>query len=143
VDPAGDAAADVLPEPQLVRGSETILLVEDEATVRSFARRTLEGLGYRVLAAGDGRQALAAVSGHPGRIDVLMTDVMMPGMQGTELAERLASLRPGIRVLFASGFSGNTAFGPRKLPPDMAYLPKPYSSDSLARAVRTLLDGRS
>jgi two-component system cell cycle sensor histidine kinase/response regulator CckA len=128
-------------EPAVIGGSETILLVEDESSIRSFARRSLEAHGYRVLEAENGEVALEVARAEGSRIDLLVTDVIMPGMQGTMLADQLTRLQPGLRVLFASGYSGNTAFAQRVLPAGTPYLSKPYSSAALAVAVRGVLDG--
>jgi two-component system cell cycle sensor histidine kinase/response regulator CckA len=126
-------------EGPLPRGGETILVVEDEDAVRDFAVRTLAGLGYRILEAADPRTALAIAATHAGPIDLLLTDVTMPGLQGYELAEQLAATRPGLRVLYVSGFSENALAG-RGPGPEAAFLGKPFSGDALARAVRRALD---
>jgi CheY-like chemotaxis protein len=121
-------------------GSETILLVEDEATVRRFAARTLEALGYRVLEAPGPAEALAVAAAFGERIDLLVTDVTMPGLQGHQLAARLAADRPGLRVLYISGFTENGVAGRSGFGPGAAFLGKPFSSQALARAVRRALD---
>jgi signal transduction histidine kinase/ActR/RegA family two-component response regulator len=121
-------------------GTETILLVEDDAAVRAYARRALRAHGYTVAEAANGAQALALATQPGARIDLLMTDVAMPAMNGPELAERLRSERPGLRVLYVSGFAEDH-FGRSAIPAeDVAFLPKPFSADGLARAVRQVLD---
>ena len=119
-------------------GSEIVLLVEDDPAVRRFARRCLTELGYAVVEANTGHEALAlAADGR--RIDLLVSDVAMPGMQGSELRRRLRELRPGLRTLFVSGFA-QRAVMPAEQDPGLGYLAKPYSLESLARAVRAMLD---
>jgi PAS domain S-box-containing protein len=135
----GDAAAtspdlaDIVPA-----GPETILFVEDEPAVRAFGRRCLMGLGYTVLEASGASDALALAGAHPGSVDLLLTDVRMPGLQGPQLAERVRELRPGIRVLYCSGLGEGTAdLGDAG---GKGFLQKPYTRESLARAVRDSLD---
>ncbi len=115
---------------------ETVLLVEDDEGIRLLARLALEPHGYTVLAAADGNQALEIGRHHLGPIHVLVTDIQVPGMRGPELAKRLASLRPGLKVLFMSGGDA----GHENLPPKAALLDKPFAIESLARRVRQLLD---
>ncbi len=121
-------------------GNETILLVEDDDAVRTFATRALSSLGYAILAAGDGPSAIDLIEGRD--VDLLVSDVVMPGMSGRELAERLQAARPGLPVLFVSGFAENHFGRSGILPEDAGFLPKPFSTDALARAVRRILDGR-
>jgi two-component system cell cycle sensor histidine kinase/response regulator CckA len=126
-----------------VAGSETVLLVEDDPAVRSFARRCLLKLGYKVIEARTGAEALALVAdGRP--IDLLLTDVAMPGLQGSELRRRLRELRPGLRTLFVSGFAQEKVLSDADDADraDLAYLAKPYTLEALARAVRAVLEGR-
>jgi two-component system cell cycle sensor histidine kinase/response regulator CckA len=119
---------------------ETILLVEDEPPVRRLARRTLHKNGFTVLEAGNGREALAVVEEHGGMVHLLVTDVMMPEMGGRELAERLITVYPGLRVLFVSGYTedGDVRQGGRD---GWHFLAKPFTQASLARKVREVLDG--
>jgi PAS domain S-box-containing protein len=132
------AAAPIPSEP--LRGSETILLVEDEVAVRSLACQVLEQNGYVVLEATNGGEALVFAEQHPGRIALLITDVVMPGMSGPDVAERLAALRPEIRVLYMSGYTDNAIGAGGVLEAGMAYLPKPFSPDALLLKVRGILD---
>jgi CheY-like chemotaxis protein len=133
-EPAAAARSDVNP-----RGEGTILLAEDDEAVRAIARETLERAGYRVLAAPDGSAALAMASAHDGTIDLLLTDVIMPGMNGRELAATLTRRRPGIRVLFASGYTDNVLEGQDALAPGVTLLDKPFTPADLAAKVRDVL----
>jgi two-component system cell cycle sensor histidine kinase/response regulator CckA len=122
------------------RGAETILVAEDEAELRALMRRALERQGYHVLQAGDGAEALDVAANHDGPIHLLVTDVVMPRLSGKELAVRLLERRPGIRVLFISGYSDEAIERHGVLTPDSVYLEKPVSPDALSRTVRELLD---
>ena len=124
-------------------GTETILLVEDEPAVRSFARRTLEEQGYIVLEAASGAGALSIVASHAGPIALLVTDVVMPGLQGYQLAEQLAAGRPELRVLYLSGFTENSMIHHGVPDNGVAFLAKPFSTDALGEAVRRVLDGQA
>ncbi len=127
--PAGPAA-----------GAETVLLVEDDEIVRALAREALERAGYTVLEARDGREALAIAERHRGPIHLLLTDVVMPGMSGPEVAGRLTAARAGLKVLFMSGYTDN-AIGQRGvLDPGTALLPKPFTPAQLTRKLREVLD---
>ncbi len=123
------------------RGDETVLLVEDAAPVRALARRSLEAHGYTVLDATDGHTALEISARFAGAIDILVTDVVMPGMSGRELAQRLAPLRPSMKVLYTSGYTDDAMVRQGVLNAGVAFLQKPFVPDSLARKVRDVLDG--
>ena len=142
--PLVEAAATVdvpAPAPEAApRGSETVLLVEDEPALRAVARRVLQRQGYTVLEAADGDAALALVATHQGPLDLLVTDVVMPGLSGRDLADRLTAARPDLRVLFVSGYSGEALAHHGILDPDLAYLEKPFNPDALAIKVREVLD---
>ena len=97
-------------------GSETILLVEDEDVVRDLTRRVLERQGYTVLACADGMQAVALAELNDRRIDLLLTDVVMPGMRGYDVAKRVARTRPAIRILYMSGYAEEALVGSPPLP---------------------------
>ena len=124
-------------------GTETILVVEDEPAVRNIARESLRVRGYTVLEAPDGDAALLlAAGGEGGRaIDLLLTDVVMPGLSGRALAERLVAQRPGLRVLYMSGYTDDAIGLHGVLEPGLHYLQKPFAPDVLARKVRDVLDG--
>ncbi len=122
------------------RGAETILLAEDESELRALLLRALQYQGYHVLEASHGEEALAVAGNHDGPIHLLVTDVIMPHRSGKEVAERLSEERPGLRVLFMSGYSDEAIERHGILTPDSVYMQKPLSPESLARAVRDLLD---
>lgn len=122
------------------QGRETVLIVEDEPELRSLARAFLEARGYTVLEAGNGEAAIRASHLHPSPIHLLLTDVIMPGMNGRELAEQLTSDRPGIRVLYMSGYIENAIGRNGTLDPQTNLLEKPFTSATLARKVREVLD---
>ena len=127
------------PHESSARGEGTILLAEDDDAVRAIARTTLERAGYRVLAASDGASAVALADAHAGPIDLLLTDVIMPGMNGRELAQAMTSRRPGLPVLFVSGYTDNALAGYGLPSVDHALLDKPFTPASLTAAVATLL----
>jgi PAS domain S-box-containing protein len=121
-------------------GSETVLLVEDDPLILRVAKRALVQLGYEVLTAADAFEALEVIEGNPAPIHLLVTDVIMPKMSGRELAARVLALRPGIRVLFSSGYTADTFAKDGLLGDDVNFLPKPYTPSTLAAAVRAVLD---
>jgi signal transduction histidine kinase/CheY-like chemotaxis protein len=123
-----------------VRGAETVLVVEDEEAVLTLSRRALETQGYTVLAASGGADAVRIAERHGGTIHLLLTDVVMPGMSGRELAAQLAARRPGLRVVYMSGYPGDTAARAGALAHGTAFLQKPFEPDLLARKVREALD---
>jgi PAS domain S-box-containing protein len=120
--------------------SGTVLLVEDEPAVRSVVAEMLEGSGYTVLAAGDGSEALALSAAHEGDIDLLVTDVVMPGMSGQEVARRIAAERPSTRTLFVSGYNVDAIQQQGVLAPGAGFLEKPFTAADLAHKARELLD---
>jgi PAS domain S-box-containing protein len=124
-------------------GSETILLVEDQEDIRAVAREFLEQRGYRVLEARNGTEALEVAARHVNPIHLLVTDMVMPGMRGRELAEKLCSSRPQVKVLYVSGYTDGSMVENGELGPGSAFLEKPFSSDALARRVRQVLNGAS
>jgi signal transduction histidine kinase/ActR/RegA family two-component response regulator len=127
---------------ELPRGSETVLLVEDEAALRNLVRECLETSGYTVVEARHGGEALEIAERHRFPLHLLMTDVVMPGMSGRELAERLASRRAELRVLYMSGYTDDAVIRHGVLSQQMAFLQKPFTAEALARKVREVLDAR-
>ena len=125
------------------RGTETVLLVEDEEMLRALAREVLEESGYRVLAAGGGEEALRVAGAHDGAIHLLLTDVVMPGMSGRAVAEQLASSRPGMKVLYTSGYTDDAVFQRGVLPEGTAFIAKPFTTEGLTRKVREILDSEA
>jgi len=123
------------------QGSETVLVVEDEPSLRSLATHILRHQGYKVLEAADGEEALRVAQECIGEINLLLTDVVMPRMGGKELADRLQTLRPSVRVLFISGFPDDAIAHHGVITPGIAFLQKPFSPASLAQKVREVLDG--
>ncbi len=121
-------------------GDETVLLVEDEPGVRALAKQVLESCGYTVHEAGDGAEALAFLRSCGGPLDLLITDVVMPHMNGQQLVEHLAGLRPGLKVLYMSGYADDVSVRGAGLRGEVALLEKPFSASSLARKVRTVID---
>jgi signal transduction histidine kinase len=137
-----EGATAALPSnPSLASGSETILLVEDEAEVRTLAVAILRRCGYHVLDAPNGPDALELCAQYPTTIHLLLTDVVMPRMSGPELAERLGRVRPETKVLFMSGYTDDAVVRHGILEARMAFIQKPIMPDPLARRVRDVLDG--
>jgi len=134
------SAAPPAPRANVARGSETVLVVEDDAAVLGLTCRALEAEGYTILCASDGTDALRIVERHGGEIHLLLTDVVMPGMSGRELAEQMAARRVGIRILYMSGYPGDAAVHHGAFVRGSAFLQKPFSPDGLTRKVRETLD---
>ena len=120
-------------------GSETVLLVEDEESVRQLVRETLEAKGYKVLEADHGAAALQIAAAHQGTIDMLITDVVMPGMSGRELAKQLSTSHPQTKVLYLSGYTEDAIVHQGVLDPGTAFLQKPFTLQMLSRKVREVL----
>jgi len=138
-----EAAAPAAPSPVLpisVRGSETVLLVEDDEMIRALVQKVLKANGYTTLVAESGPAALRLAGQHDGRIHLLMTDVVMPGMNGREVAERLAPAHAGIEVLYLSGYTDDAIVHHGVLEPGIAFLQKPFTPAVLVRKVREVLD---
>jgi CheY-like chemotaxis protein len=123
----------------LPRGSETVLLVEDEKGVRELAREYLEMSGYAVIEAENGHMALELAAMHAGQIHLLMTDVVMPGISGRELAERASQIRPGIKILYMSGYTDQAVVHHGILETDAVLLQKPFTAATLASKLREIL----
>ena len=127
---------------ETMRGSETILLVEDAALLRAMTRQLLEERGYTVLEAGDGNEALEIAGGYEATIALLLTDVVLPKISGSSLAESLLQLRPNIKVLYVSGYANVGIIDSDVLKPGTALLQKPFAVEELAKKVRQVLDAR-
>ena len=125
---------------ELPRGAETVLVVEDQEPVRAITVRTLEDLGYTVIQAGEGEEALALCEHHTGPIHLMLTDVVMPRMGGKELADRLHQIRPELLVLFMSGYTDDAIVDHGILQEGIDFIHKPFTSEVLARRVREALD---
>ena len=132
--------AEAAPEPPSpTHGVETVLLVEDEPMVLDLGSRVLRSHGYRVLVASNAAEALQVAREHAGTIDLLLTDVVMPGLPGPELAARLETVTPGLRVLYVSGYADDSVarLGAEE---GISFLAKPFTGEALAARVREVLD---
>jgi DNA-binding response OmpR family regulator len=121
-------------------GKETVLVVEDEENVRRLAAEVLEGQGYEVLEASGGEEALQIMEGYGGRVDLILTDVVMPGMSGRELGKRSVERWGMVKVLYMSGFFDEERVPLNVLEEGMNYVQKPFTIDALTRKVREVLD---
>ena len=137
----GSVAAPARVAEEMPRGTETVLLVEDEEALREITREILEAAGYTVLEAGHGAAALHLSERHEGTIHLLVTDVVMPGVTGSELAQRLIAERTGMKVLFMSGYTDDAVILRGVLTKEMPFVQKPFTIVQLARKVREVLDG--
>ena len=139
---AGEPAAETKADPgEKLRGSECILLAEDAAPLRKLAQSFLEAGGFRVLSAGSGEEALEVAARYGGTFDLLLTDVVMPGINGRVLAEQLLPREPGMKVLYMSGYTDSFIAGHGVLEPGTHLLHKPFTEEVLIRKVREVLDG--
>jgi CheY-like chemotaxis protein len=143
--PRVNAPVDASRAPRVVSvpaaGTETVLVAEDEQMVRVLIRKVLEQAGYTVLLASGGAEALQLAARHAGPIQMLVTDVVMPGMNGRELARRLLELRPDTKVLYLSGYADDAVERHGVLDPGTAFMQKPFSPGALASRVREVLGG--
>jgi signal transduction histidine kinase/CheY-like chemotaxis protein len=139
--PTAARAAPGSPPPVLVRSAETVVLAEDDAVLRELLGNALTSHGHCVISAADGEQALALAGAHAGPIHLLIADLVMPSIDGQTLARALLRQRPGMRVLFMSGYASETAFDP--VLSNQALITKPFSIDDLLRAVRSALSGQT
>ena len=128
---------------ETLRGTETILLVEDDEPVRRLVHAVLQNCGYRLLDAANGVEALSTCEQSEEPIHLLVTDIVMPGMSGRELANHLAALRPEIKVLFMSGYADEAIVHHGMPDADTTFIQKPFAPDALARKVRDVLDGQN
>ena len=134
---------DLIPgPPPTAGGHETVLIAEDDRAVREVVAATLEQRGYRVLRAPDAKTALEQARRHAGGVDLLLTDIVMPGMTGRELAQTLTAERPGLRVLYMSGYTDDTVVRHGVLEEGMPFLQKPFTADALTLKVREVLSRR-
>jgi two-component system, cell cycle sensor histidine kinase and response regulator CckA len=123
----------------LPRGSETVLIVEDESIVRDVAVRILEKQGYRVFTARDGLEAMKRAS-EKVEIDLLLTDVVLPGMKGPQIAENVLALHPTMKVLYMSGYTSDSIVSRGLLQPGIAFIEKSFTAAALCQKVREVLD---
>jgi CheY-like chemotaxis protein len=140
---SGDAAAASASSTRGAGGSETILIVEDEEEVRVTSQRMIRAAGYDVFAVANASEALLVLEHHDHQIDLLLTDVVMPGMSGPELVEQVAAQRPEIAVLYMSGHSDNPALLRSISEAERRLITKPFSAAELTQAVRLALDSRA
>ena len=131
------------PLPYGSTATETLLIVENEAAIRNLLQMALRKNGYTVLAAESGREALDLVRDHSGPIHLLITDVMMPDIDGPELVRRLSSIRPDTRTLFMSGYMDDALGDQGVLPANVNFIQKPFSPRAFAQKVREILDDTS
>ena len=124
-------------------GKETVLLVEDEDAVRALAHHILQSCGYTVLEASDGLEAIRVANDHKGPIDLLVSDVVMPHLGGRQLAERLAVVKPSMKLLFLSGYTDDAVVRHGVLEAEYAFLQKPFTPTGLAQKVREVLDSKA
>lgn len=140
VEGAGEQAQERRAPTRLMPGSETVLVAEDEIHLLDLVRQVLQRQGYTVLVARDGNEAMRLAEWHAGPIHLLLTDVVMPGMNGHELAERLAPVRPETRVVYMSGHSEDAVLRHGVSRDRVAFLQKPFTLDRLARKLREVAD---
>jgi two-component system, cell cycle sensor histidine kinase and response regulator CckA len=140
--PAAAGSADLAPsaDPAAELGSETVMLVEDDESVRTLVQTMLETKGYEVLAAAGAEEAERMCEARSGGVDLLLTDVVMPEVNGRMLAERLAALSPSMRILFMSGYSDEAVYRHGEISPNASFIEKPFTDRTLARKVREVLD---
>jgi two-component system cell cycle sensor histidine kinase/response regulator CckA len=125
----------------LKRGTETILVVDDDVVIRDITAVALRTHGYTVMVARSGAEALALLKDHDGVVHLLLTDISMPGLSGGEVAEAVAAMQPAIKVLFMSGYSAGAALHDNVRDEGVAFLAKPFVPNILLRKVRSVLDG--
>jgi CheY-like chemotaxis protein len=141
--PATAGAAVAAGQEAVVPGTETLLLVDDQPALRELGARILDAAGYRVLTASSGDEALRVLDAHRGGIHLVITDVVMPGMNGRQLAQRIADEHPGVQVLFVSGYTDDDALRDGLATQSAHFIAKPYTVEALTRYVRHVLDAPS
>jgi CheY-like chemotaxis protein len=135
------AATESVPVPQArLTATGTVLLVEDDMAVRRAARRMLEKVGFNVIEAQDGEEGLSIATGYDGEITVVVTDLMMPRMNGGDFARALSSQRPDSRIVFTSGYTDDSVLRRRLVDTTHAFVQKPFTGDQLVRTITSLLD---
>jgi two-component system cell cycle sensor histidine kinase/response regulator CckA len=142
VDPTAGVVADAAARPTPQRGTETVLVVEDDAQLRSVVGRQLRSFGYRMLEAHDPQRALELAAHYPDPIHLVLTDLVMPGMDGRTLATRIHAVRPAAKILYMSGYTEHAAVKSAALSSDDRLLSKPFTAIALSRAIREILDVR-
>jgi len=143
VEPSGQTPAPKESDKSSVHGSETILLAEDSDSLREMARDYLESIGYNIIEAASGKEALERARDFAGPIHLLLTDVVMAEMGGPELAEQLLALRPGVKVIFASGYTNDAIARNGVLDTAVVFIQKPYRPKALAQKIREVLTAPS
>ena len=133
---------DLIAGAEVVGGSETILIVEDELRLRELTRMFLEGYGYKVMEASAADEAIRASETFTGTIDMLLTDVIMPGMSGRQLAEEILKRRPKTKIMYMTGYTDDMVVQHKVLEPGVQLLQKPFNKTELALKVRSTLDGK-
>jgi PAS domain S-box-containing protein len=142
VEESGHARENAKKEEESLQGSETVLVVEDDEMVRNVTLKILQRYGYAVLCARDGQEALRMCREHKEQVQLMLTDVVMPGMGGRDLEEKLQKIQPGMKVLFMSGYTDNAIVHHGMLDKGIAFLQKPFTPEGLARKVRAVLGDR-
>jgi len=140
LDGVPEAAIAKSPREEVPRGTETILVAEDESGLRDIVGRMLRGLGYTVLVGVDGEDALHVATAHEGPIHLLLTDVIMPGIGGRELYNSLAQLRPGLKVIYISGYTDDSVIAEGARSNQIPFLQKPFAAADLAKKIRGVLN---
>ena len=143
--PRSEHAVEPAPEPapfnlRTVQGTETILVLEDEDALRTLIRQVLRRAGHTVLDTGDPDEAIRLCERHPGNIELLITDMVLPKLSGPQVAERILQLRPGVRVIYTSGYPGKANIPSRLRQNGTTFFEKPFTPDTLVRKVRAVLD---
>jgi DNA-binding NtrC family response regulator len=137
---AGKVVSPATQESVLLRGHETIMVIDDEANIVTMISQILTELGYHVISATNSREALILGDQHAQTIDMVLTDIIMPELNGPDFVQMLRQKRPTLKALYMSGYANNVAAQIGVLKPDMAFLQKPFSSETLTNCIRKVLD---